>query len=260
MAKVVGANKSEVVMMNSLTSNLHFMMVAFYRPNSNRYKIVMEKKAFPSDYHAIVSQLQFHGYDTAESLIEIAPRDGETHLREEDIENVLEREGNSVALVLFSGLQYYTGQVFDIAKITNAAHKHGCIAGFDLAHAVGNVTLQLHDWGCDFACWCSYKYLNCGPGSIGGCFVHEKHGKGAESALEASENSNCNDQKVHVAPTPIRFAGWWGHRREDRFHMEPYFVPCEGANGFRNSNPPVLLIACVRASLDLFDQVICSPP
>lgn len=251
MSKLVGALRSEVVMMNSLTCNLHFMMVAFYRPTATRFKIIMEKKAFPSDYHAIISQMQIHGVDVRDALIEVAPTGGKETLTTEEILSVIRKEGAQTALVLFSGIQYYTGQFFDIGAITAAAHEEGCIAGFDLAHAVGNVPLKLHDWGCDFACWCTYKYMNCGPGSIGGCFVHQNHGSGAAKGTAATEARGDD----HIAPQPVRLAGWWGHRREDRFDMAPVFHPCEGANGFRVSNPPVLLIACVRASLDIFEKV-----
>jgi kynureninase len=203
-------------------------------------------------------------------LIELAPREGEVLLRTEDIEEILSTQGENIALVLFSGVQYYTGQFFDMARITSAGHAKGCIVGFDLAHAVGNVPLYLHEWGCDFACWCTYKYMNCGPGSIGGCFVHEKHGStngsispnskthDEEAAEEVEgargmEESASRGKSVSLV-SPGRLAGWWGHRVEDRFVMAPEFVPCEGAYGFRLSNPPVLLMACVRASLDIFDQ------
>jgi len=238
----VGALPSEVVVMNSLTVNLHLMMASFYRPTPGRHKIVIEKKAFPSDIHAVTSQIIHHNFDPATSLVEVAPRDGEALLRVEDIEAVLAAEGDATALVLFSGIQYYTGQLFPMGRITAAAHARGCLVGFDLAHAVGNVPLALHEWGCDFACWCSYKYLNCGPGSIGGCFVHERHGQG-----------HPDNNGVLSNPTPPRLAGWWGHRLSDRFVMGPDFCPCPGAYGFRLSNPPVLLVAGMRASLDVFD-------
>lgn len=257
MARLVGALPSEVVMMNSLTCNLHFMMAAFYKPTKHRNKIVIEKKAFPSDIHAVVSQILHHNLNPKDCLIEIAPREGETLLRNEDIEEVLLREGESIALILFSGIQYYTGQLFDMARITSLGHAQGCKVGFDLAHAVGNVPLQLHEWGCNFACWCTYKYMNCGPGSIGGCFVHERHGKASGSMSPQSTllNEDDGDGRESVDPmvNPTRLAGWWGHKIEDRFVMAPEFRPCEGAHGYRLSNPPVLLMACVRASLDLFD-------
>jgi len=233
-ARVVGAKPEEVVVMNSLTCNLHLMMCAFYAPTAERHKILIEKKAFPSDVHAVVSQIKHRGFDPETSLVEIAPREGETHLRDEDIEEAIKKEGNSLCLVLFSGVQYYTGQYFDLGRICAAGHSVGAFVGLDLAHAVGNVPLSLHDWGCDFACWCSYKYLNCGPGSLGGCYVHEKHGP------EGEEGQG-------------RLCGWWGHRLSDRFVMDPQFVACKGAYGFRLSNPPVLLVSCVRASMDLYD-------
>lgn len=248
MAKLVGALPSEIVVMNSLTCNLHLMMIAFYRPTSLRHKIMIEKKAFPSDIHAVVSQIYHHGYEPSDALIEISPREGEHCIREEDIEDMLRLHGQSISLVLFSGVQYYTGQLFDMKRITQLAKAQGCNAGFDLAHAVGNVPLELHAWNCDFAVWCTYKYMNCGPGSIGGCFVHEVHGSGTlQQPVHDSEYSN----RLELP----RLSGWWGHRQEDRFLMAPKFTPCIGAHGFRLSNPPVLLIACVRASLDIFDEV-----
>jgi kynureninase len=262
LARLVGALPSEVVMMNSLTVNLHLMMVAFYRPTETRHKILIEKKAFPSDIHAVVSQIIHHNFDPSTSLVEVGPRDGESTIRIEDIEAVISEQGESIALVLFSGVQYYTGQLFPMDRISAAAKAKGCNVGFDLAHAVGNVPLRLHDWGCDFACWCSYKYLNCGPGSIAGCFVHERHGRSSSSGASSSasegnggdSNTNSSDS-ASGALAPPRFCGWWGHRLEDRFVMAPDFIPAEGAYGYRLSNPPVLLVAGARASLDLFDQV-----
>jgi kynureninase len=293
MARLVGALPSEIVLMNSLTVNLHLMMVSFYKPTAVRHKILIEKKAFPSDVHAVVSQIQHHKLDPSLSLLEIGPREGETLLRTEDIEALIAKEGDSIALVVFSGVQYYTGQLFDMGRISAAAKAKGCNVGFDLAHAVGtfilsssstsmpeycaaiikkqtvsltrlycyyhhagNVPLKLHEWGCDFACWCTYKYMNCGPGSIGGCFIHDKHsnrGQPTASVTDTSKSSNSHFQQTVVDPP--RFAGWWGHRLDDRFVMDPQFIPCEGAYGFRLSNPPVLLIAGARASLDLFDKV-----
>lgn len=274
MARLVGALPCEVVMMNSLTCNIHMMMVSFYQPTTVRHKVLMEKKAFPSDIHAVSSQILFHGYDPDAALIEISPREGETILSHADIEEVLEREGDNIALVLLSGVQYYTGQVFNMQRITTVARAKGCCVGFDLAHAVGNIPLSLHDWDVDFACWCTYKYMNCGPGSIGGCFVHERHSRRTISpdsrsstdivqSMEAVGMQSIapqGDSASYVIPHPalardVRFAGWWGHRLVDRFHMGPAFVPEPGAYGYRVSNPSVLLIACVRASLDLFDQV-----
>lgn len=237
-AKLVGAQPSEVVIMNTLTANLHFMMSAFYRPTPTKFKILTEKKAFPSDTHAVMSQLRLHGFDPATALVEVAPREGEDTLRMEDILEVIHREGDEIALVLFAGIQYYTGQLFDIEALTKAGHDHGCIVGIDLAHAAGNVPLKLHDWDVDFACWCTYKYINSGPGCIGGAFVHAKHSNTGETSEQAMN----------------RLAGWWGHRASDRFKMAPDFIPCEGAYGFRVSNPSVLLVACVRSSLDIFDE------
>lgn len=207
MAKLVGAKDNEVVIMNSLTVNLHLMLVSFYRPSEKRHKILIEGKAFPSDYHAIVSQIQLRNFDPNISLLEIYPREGESFLREEDIEEVIAREGDTIALVLFSGIQYYTGQLFDMKRITNAGHQQGCLVGFDLAHAVGNVPLSLHEWGCDFACWCTYKYMNAGPGSIAGCFIHERHG-------EVKFANDEDDRRFRDLQIP-RLSGWWGHRSVD---------------------------------------------
>ncbi|RYH14125.1 kynureninase, partial [archaeon] len=214
MAALVGALPSEVVMMNSLTANLHVMMISFYQPTPQRHKILIEKKAFPSDYHAVVSQLQLHGYDASTSLIEVEARLGELTINEDDIDALLAEQGESIALVLFSGIQYYTGQFFDLERIARSAKAAGCKVGFDLAHAVGNVPLRLHDWQVDFACWCTYKYMNCGPGSIAGCFVHEEHGKG-----------ELVGEGEHRWPVPRRLGGWWGHRTSDRFQMAAQFIP-----------------------------------
>ena len=233
MANIVGAKPIEVAIMNSLTVNLHLLMCAFYRPVSTRYKILMEGKAFPSDKFALRSQAEFHGYDGDDAIIEIWPREGETYVRTEDIVKRIEEDGDSIALVMFSGIQYYTGQLFDMKTITAAARAKNCKVGFDLAHAVGNAPIFLHDWGCDFACWCTYKYLNSGPGNIGGAFVHERH---------------ANDASL------TRLVGWWGHRKEDRFEMEHTFIPSPGAQSFMMSNPPVLCTAALRASTDLFKK------
>jgi len=230
-ALVVGAKPSEVVVMNQLSSNLHFLFVSFYRPNASRFKIIMEAGAFPSDMYLVESQVRFHGYDPAEAIIEIAPRNGEHTLRHEDIIDAIETHKDSTALVFFSGVQYYTGQVFKIKEITEKAHSVGAVAGFDLAHAAGNIDLQLHDWMVDFAAWCSYKYLNSGPGSVGGVFVHEKHG---------------NDSSLP------RFAGWWGHQESERFKMLKGFIPEAGAAGWQLSNAPVLSMAVHRVALDIF--------
>ncbi len=232
-ARVVGANNTEVAIMNQLTTNLHLMMVSFYRPSGSRYKILMEAGAFPSDMYAVQSQVEFHGYDYNDAVIELSPREGEFSLRHEDILQAIEEHGPSLALVFFSGVQYYTGQAFNIAEITSAAHKAGALAGFDLAHAAGNLHLKLHDWDVDFAAWCSYKYLNSGPGNVSGVFVHDRHGL---------------DPKTH------RFAGWWGHKEDVRFLMKRGFIPEPGAAGWQLGNAPVFGMAVHLASLEIFDQ------
>jgi kynureninase len=232
-ARLVGAKPVEVVVMNSLTVNLHLMMVSFYRPTKERHKIVVEASAFPSDQYAVKSQIRYHGLDPATSLVELKPRAGERVLREEDILDQIEHEGNSIALVMLGGVNYSSGQFFDLAAIAQAAGAKGCVVGFDLAHAAGNLPLKLHEWGADFAMWCSYKYLNGGPGCIAGCFVHERH---AREALP-------------------RFAGWWGHDQETRFKMGPEFHPAPGAEGWQVSNPSILTMAALRASMDIFDEV-----
>ena len=233
-AALAGAKSEEIVIMNSLTVNLHLMMVSFFRPSPQRHKIVIEQGAFPSDQYAVKSQLHFHGLDPESALIELSPRPGESSIREEDIEFLLEKQGHSIALILLGGVNYGTGQAFDMARITDFGHRHGCIVGFDLAHAVGNLCLHLHDWGPDFAIWCSYKYLNGGPGCIAGCFVHERHSKDWELP---------------------RFAGWWGHDEKIRFEMASDFKPMRGAEGWQLSNPPILELATLRASMDLFHEV-----
>jgi len=227
-AELVGANPKEVVAMNSLTANLHFMMVSFYQPTKTRHKILIEEHAFPSDHYAVESQILFHGFDPKESLLLVKPRVGEESIRNQDLIDLIEKEGDSIALILMPGVQYYTGQVFDMAAITEAGHQKGAKVGFDLAHAAGNIPMQLHDWQADFACWCSYKYLNSGPGSVAGCFVHENH---------------------HQADLP-RFAGWWGHDKKTRFKMENRFNPIQSAEAWQLSNPPVLSLAAIRGSLD----------
>jgi kynureninase len=232
-AALVGALPSEVVVMNSLTVNLHLMMASFYRPTRERHKILVEGGAFPSDQYAVKSQIRFHGFDPASSLIELAPREGKFCLRDEEIKSLIEREGNSIALIMFGGVNYYTGQLFDMKAITAAGHKKGCVVGFDLAHAAGNVPLRLHDWGPDFAVWCSYKYLNGGPGCVGGCFVHERHAQAWDLP---------------------RFAGWWGHDERTRFQMGPDFRPMAGAEGWQLSNPPILALAALRASMEIFSE------
>jgi len=233
MARVVGALPHEVVVMNALTVNLHLLMVSFYRPTKQRYKIMIEAGAFPSDQYAVDSQARFHGFDPAEAIIEVAPRDGEHTLRTEDIVALIDEHGDSLALVMLSGVNYYTGQAYDIRAITEAGHANGCVVGFDLAHAAGNLNLRLHDDGPDFAAWCSYKYLNSGPGGVSGVFVHERHDR---------------------SPDLPRFAGWWGNDPETRFEMPRTFSPHRGAEGWQLSNAPVLAMASLRASLDLFDE------
>ncbi|MBU0859481.1 MAG: kynureninase, partial [Alphaproteobacteria bacterium] len=232
-ARLVGASPLEVVAMNTLSVNLHLMMVSFYRPTTQRYKIIIEAHAFPSDRYAVQSQLLYHGFKPETDMIELKPRDGEVLLRTEDIESVIKEHGDSIALILLGGVNYYTGQVFDMERITQAGHAVGAVVGFDLAHAAGNIPLRLHDWGVDFACWCSYKYLNSGPGSVAGCFVHEKH--------------------AHNSDLP-RFCGWWGHDKAIRFKMGPDFKAIPGAEGWQLSNPPILSLAAVKASLALFDE------
>jgi len=234
MAGIVGAKPIETVVMNSLTVNLHLLMVSFYRPDDKRQKIVIEKGAFPSDQYAVESQLRFHHLEPGDSLIELTPREGEATLRTDDILETIEREGESIALVMLGGVNYYTGQAFDIRSITDAGHLAGAVVGFDLAHAAGNIELKLHDWDVDFAAWCSYKYLNGGPGSVGGAFVHERHA-----------------QRFDLP----RFAGWWGHDKETRFLMGPEFRPMAGAEGWQISNPPILQMAALRASLEIFEEV-----
>jgi kynureninase len=235
MARVVGALDSEVSVMNGLSANIHLMFVPFYRPTPERFKIIMEAKAFPSDRYIVESQVKFHGYDPEEAILLISPREAEQTLRDEDVLEFIGREGKGVALVFLPGVHYYTGQLLDMQAITAAAHKQGCLAGYDLAHAVGNAVLDLHAWGVDFACWCTYKYLNAGPGAIGGVFVHERHGHGDESLP--------------------RFAGWWGHDEASRFDMTKPFKPEKGARGFQLSNPPILQCVSLIASLEIFELV-----
>ncbi|MDN3669310.1 kynureninase [Echinicola jeungdonensis] len=231
LAHIIGAREHEVVAMNSLTCNLHQLMVSFYQPTGERFKIITEAGAFPSDMYMLESQVNFHGFSPEEAIIELSPRDGEHTLRTKDIIDAIEKNANDLALVMMSGLQYYTGQVFDMQQITQAGHRAGAMVGFDLAHAAGNVLLHLHDWEVDFASWCSYKYLNSGPGNVSGIFVHEKYA----------------DQ-----PGLKRFAGWWGHVEEERFQMEKGFKPMYGADGWQVSNGNVLGMAAHQASLDIF--------
>lgn len=231
MAAIVGALPEEVVMMNTLTVNLHLMMVSFYRPTAERNAILIEKGAFPSDHYAVVSQIAFHGYDPALSLIEVSAGEDGDFVSTGRIAELLEAEGDRIALVMLPGTQYYSGQQFDIEAITRLAHARGCMVGFDLAHSAGNVPLLLHDWDVDFAVWCSYKYLNSGPGSVAGAFVHQRHARD---------------------PRIPRFAGWWGHDKATRFRMGPDFQPIPGAEGWQLSNPPILSLAAVRGSLEEF--------
>lgn len=234
-ARLVGAKPNEVVCMNSLTVNLHLMMATFYRPTKSRCKILMEEPAFPSDTYAVKSQIAHHGFDPEDALVLARPRDGEFTVRQEDIEAALEKHGQQIALVLFAGVNFFTGQLFDIQKITTAAQSRGCMVGIDLAHAAGNVPLALHDWNVDFAVWCSYKYLNSGPGAIAGAFVHGRHA--TNTALP-------------------RLAGWWGNDPATRFqmHLLPEFVPVQSADAWAVSNPPIFSMAPLRASLAIFDE------
>jgi kynureninase len=232
LAKLAGAQPLEVVAMNSLTVNLHLMLTSFYRPRPGRDAILIEQRAFSSDQYAVASQIHQRGFDPSTALIEIGPRAGEDVIRTEDICALIEREGSRIATVLLGGVQYLTGQRFDMETITRCAHQHGCTVGFDLAHAIGNVPLRLHDWDVDFAVWCSYKYLNAGPGAIGGCFVHERHARAFDLP---------------------RLAGWWGHDKRSRFQMPAKFQPIPGAEGWQLSNPPILATAPLLASLPLFE-------
>jgi kynureninase len=232
LAELVGAQPAEVVAMNSLSVNLHLMMVSFYRPTRERHAILIEAGAFPSDRYAVESQIRFHGFDPATSLIEVAGDEPDGTVSMAALERVLEQRGQQVALVLWPGVQYRTGQAFDLREIARLGHAQGALVGFDLAHAAGNLELGLHDSGADFAAWCSYKYLNSGPGAVAGCFVHERHAH--------SERP--------------RFAGWWGHDQASRFRMGPEFRPTPGADGWQLSNPPILALAPLRVSLEVFHR------
>ncbi len=232
-AKILGAKTNEVVAMNSLTVNLHLMMVSFYRPNAKRNKILIEADAFPSDIYAVNSQISHHGYNPKESLLKLHSRSAEIVIRTEDIKQIILEKGEEIALIMLGGVNYYTGQVFDFETITKLAHQKGILVGFDLAHAAGNIKLELHKWNVDFAVWCSYKYLNSGPGSLAGAFIHEKH-----------HNSNLP-----------KFAGWWGHNKNNRFKMPNIFEPIASAEGWQLSNPPILSLAAIRASLSIFDEI-----
>ena len=234
MAKIVGAKPIEVVVMNTLTTNLHLLMVSFYQPTKTKYKIVIESDAFPSDRYAVQSQLAFHGFDPDQALIEWKPRQGEVLLQLEDLEAILDAQGDEIALLLIGGVNYYTGQYLDIKKIADLGHAKDCIVGIDLAHGAGNIQPNLHDSSVDFAAWCTYKYLNAGPGSLAGLFVHEKHAKNKDLP---------------------RFAGWWNHNKETRFNMRQPFDVMQGAEGWQLSNPPILSMAAIKASLDMFDEI-----
>lgn len=234
MAKIVGAKPIEVVIMNTLTTNLHLLMVSFYQPTKTKYKIVIESDAFPSDRYAVQTQLEFHGFDANEGLIEWKPRHGEELLRIEDLETILEEQGDDIALLLIGGVNYYTGQYLDLKRIAELGHSKDCMVGIDLAHGAGNIIPELHDSGVDFAAWCTYKYLNSGPGSLGGLFVHEKHAHNKELK---------------------RFAGWWSHNKTTRFNMRQPLDVIPGAEGWQLSNPPILSMAAIKASLDLFNEV-----
>ena len=234
MAKVVGAKPVEVVVMNTLTTNLHLLMVSFYQPSKTKYKIIIESDAFPSDRYAVQSQLSFHGFDPEEALIEWKPKEGKELLELEDLKSILDSQGDEVALLLIGGVNYYTGQYLDIKKIAELGHAKKCMVGIDLAHGAGNIQPNLHDSSIDFAAWCTYKYLNSGPGSLSGLFVHEKHAQRKDLP---------------------RFAGWWNHNKETRFNMRQPFDVMSGAEGWQLSNPPILSMAAIKASLDIFDKV-----
>lgn len=233
LTEIVGAKIEEIVVMNQLTTNLHLMLTTFYRPTKDRYKIICEAKAFPSDQYAFASQVKLHGLKPEDCIIEIEPRDGRHTIENEDVIKAIKEHGNSVALVIIGGVSYYTGQVFNMKEITKAAHEQGAYCGFDLAHGAGNIPLELHDWQVDFACWCTYKYLNSGPGSVGGVFIHEKH---------------INNKDL------LRLAGWWGTNKETRFKMEKNFDPIPTAEGWQLSNAPVLSMAAHKAALEVFNE------
>jgi kynureninase len=233
IAKLVGAQHEEVVVMNQLTANLHLLLTTFYRPTAERYRIICEAKAFPSDQYALVSQVKLHGFDPASAIIEVHPRAGEEVVRSEDIITTIRREGKSTAVVIFGGVNYYTGQVFEMDLITKAAHEEGAYAGFDLAHAIGNIGLHLHEWDVDFACWCSYKYLNSGPGGVAGVYIHHRHATNT---------------------TLQRMAGWWGTNKKMRFKMQPGYEPIPTAEGWQLSNAPVLSMAAHMAALRIFEE------
>ncbi|MBK8699680.1 MAG: kynureninase [Saprospiraceae bacterium] len=233
MARIAGAKETEVVVMNSLSVNLHLMMVSFYRPSQSRYKILIEHDAFPSDRYAVASQIRYHGYDPADACIELKARPGEVCIRQEDIDAIIDERGHEIALVMIGNTNYYTGQFFNMGHITSISHAKGCFVGFDCAHGAGNVPLELHHSGVDFAVWCTYKYLNGGPGSVGACFVHERHA--------GSKNIP-------------RFEGWWGHNKETRFGMRDDFDPIYGVEAWQLSNPPILSLAAIKAAVEVMDR------
>jgi kynureninase len=242
-ARLVGALPHEVVIMNSLTVNLHLLMASFFRPEGTRTKLLIDAPTFPSDVYAAKSQLRAHGLDPAEHLIVVSPREGEHTLRTEDLLAVLEEQGQEIACLLLGGVNYYTGQLLELGPITQAAQAQGCTVGVDLAHAAGNAPLKLHEWGVDFAAWCSYKYINSGPGALAGAFVHERHlGRGGAEDFAA------------FTARP-RYEGWWGNDPESRFEMGPDFVPVKSADAWQLSNPPILALAPIRVSLRIFDEV-----
>ena len=233
-AKIVGGKNNEVVVTHSLTTNLHLLMVSFYRPSKKKYKILCEKKAFPSDQYALQSQVKFHGFNPKNAIVEVGPREGEFLIREEDIFNKINELGDSLAMIMIGGVNYFTGQVFPMKEIAQLGHSVGATVGFDLAHGVGNIPLSLNEWNVDFAAWCGYKYLNSGPGGASGYFIHEKHVKNKDL---------------------VRFAGWWGHDKNDRFLMSDQFNPIETAEAWQLSNAPIFSLAAHLASLEIFDEV-----
>lgn len=233
LTQLTGAEEKELVVMNQLTVNLHLLMTSFYRPSRSRFRIICEAKAFPSDQYAFASQAKLHGFDPQEAIVEVAPEEGMTYIPTQKILDTIKKYGSETALVIFGGVNYYSGQVFDMETIARAAHEAGAFCGFDLAHAIGNVPLELHNWNADFACWCSYKYLNSGPGGVAGAFIHSRH---------------------TADPGIPRLAGWWGHDKENRFKMEKEFIPIPTAEGWQLSNAPVLSMAAHKAALDIFQE------
>lgn len=243
LARLVGAKPEEVIVMNSLTLNLQLMLASFYRPTSERFQVLMEANAFPSDQYAVSSHVRFRGFDPKQAMIELRPREGEFALRKEDILNEIQKRGSQIALILLGNVNYLSGQAFDLASITRAGHEMGCHVGFDLAHAVGNLELHLHDSGADFAVWCHYKYVNAGPGAVAGCFIHERH---FSSHLDSTQK---------ILPEIPRLAGWWGNHPNTRFEMKPVFDPAPGAAGWQLSTPLILSMAPLAASMEIFEQI-----